>query len=232
MKNRAIIILVAVVVILIILLQNQCQQNVSLNETWQAALNDTISYYIDEQGRQTASILTLEGSLSDIKAINAGKDTTITRLQELLREANAIAATVSTVVTSVTDTTPTVIIRADTIIENGITFVWPVYKNHFKNQWWDLTITSGKDTSSIEGTVTNEFDVWFERKKRLFKPNQLTVKWRNNNPYSSTTELRSWSQSVKQKRFGLGIYAGYGITSDLKPRPSFGVGISYNLITF
>lgn len=34
------------------------------------------------------------------------------------------------------------------------------------------------------------------------------------------------------KRFGLGVFAGYGISTDLKPRPYLGAGIGWNLIRF
>lgn len=47
------------------------------------------------------------------------------------------------------------------------------------------------------------------------------------------TEIREITKSVKQKRFGLGINAGYEYDfKDKKFKPCVGVGISYNLVTF
>lgn len=47
------------------------------------------------------------------------------------------------------------------------------------------------------------------------------------------TETKEITKSVKQKRFGLGINAGYEYDfKDKKFKPCVGVGISYNLVTF
>lgn len=47
------------------------------------------------------------------------------------------------------------------------------------------------------------------------------------------TEIKEITKSVKPKRFGLGINAGYEYDfKDKKFKPCVGVGISYNLVTF
>ena len=57
----------------------------------------------------------------------------------------------------------------------------------------------------------------------------------SDNPYLKITDIKSMKFDLpKPKKFGLGVFAGYGITvaGEVRAAPMIGVGLNYNLIMF
>ena len=72
-----------------------------------------------------------------------------------------------------------------------------------------------------------QYDIWISG----FEANLDSAKVYQQTKYVTVT--KEITKSVKQKRFGLGINAGYEYDfKDKKFKPCVGVGFSYNLVTF
>ncbi len=100
---------------------------------------------------------------------------------------------------------------------------------HFKG-----TIYTDKFTLD-EIKVPNKQTIAFGYKKvNLFK-RELRAEITNTNPFIQITNVGSYSEKVKEKRFGLGAYVGYGaiyVKGQVFAGPSVGFALSYNFIVF
>src|SRR5690606_24173390 len=89
---------------------------------------------------------------------------------------------------------------------------------------------TGVKINQIEIPNTLSFVIG-EKKMGLFK-SVLQIEAVNSNPYIKTTGLDSYIYTQKQKRFGLSIYAGYGLNANFTATPQVGIGLSYQLLSF
>ncbi len=54
----------------------------------------------------------------------------------------------------------------------------------------------------------------------------------NSNPYIQTTDLSTQVVTERVKRFGIGVYAGYGLGTNFTLAPQVGIGVSWDLLRF
>ncbi len=88
--------------------------------------------------------------------------------------------------------------------------------------------TSNQFGLEIEGLTFQNTQRLVTGVKRGFFNDKLTTSVTNSNPHIETTEIITQETSVRRKRFGLGVFAGF----DIKLEPIYGVGGSYQFIQF
>jgi len=79
---------------------------------------------------------------------------------------------------------------------------------------------------------TIRLDVWTGQARKI---KEYTTIITSDNPYLDVIDIRSQKFDLpRQKRYGVGIMVGYGITSrePMKPSVMVGIGLSYNFIRF
>jgi len=159
--------------------------------------NDVITKYRDDLGREVSEKRVVLAGYNILKTLNAEKDDRIAKLQDVVNRKTETATIIRT------ETKIIEVIKTDTFVidNNG----YPVYKFTKKDKWVDIKGKAGVDSTQLNILVTNEYAITQEWKRRgLFKPKDLIVKVRNENPYTSTVELTSYK--VKQKKQRKGLY--------------------------
>lgn len=108
----------------------------------------------------------------------------------------------------------------------------PTYKSEFNNEWLKYSINSSFDSTSLDLKVKNKYSIVLgSEKKNIFSKRVPFATITNYNPYSFTTDTRTYQVKMKTKRFTFGVQAGYGITNS-GLGPYFGVGGGYTLLRF
>lgn len=182
------------------------------------SLNDSISYYRDVEGILHSKISVIE---DDYFLKLKLKDKEIVELQDLVKKyKNVKSATIIKTETKIVEkiVNKTVL---DTISNT------PIYESSFNLKdyiWGD--IVAKKDTTDIKINIKNDFNIVTYKER-----GKLVLDVSDKNPYSVTKVQRSYINLPKQKRFGLGVNAGYGISkSGLSPY--IGLGVNYNILNF
>lgn len=121
----------------------------------------------------------------------------------------------------------------------NITYVnndsFPTYDTRYLDDWLDYTIIAKKDSITLDFSLINSFDVVVGTEPQgFFKPDKPFVTITNKNPYTKTTDMRTYSVKMpKPKRLGIGVSAGYGFhvgSGGVSHGLNISVGLNYNII--
>jgi hypothetical protein len=230
--------LLACIVIIIILSITTCNssQRAGVAENNLLALNDTVTYYKDSEGRTVAQKRVLEVNNKTLIQLNSDKDSMLLILQKLVKEnKNTTSASVIKIITKETGAGVTVV--RDTIVYDSIKMVYeyPTYYYSFGGEYLTGDIEMSEDTTKWDIKFHNYVTVSHEYKKNgFFKPKYPVVKVTSLNPYSSIEDIASYTVPAKKDfRIGIGPMIGYGISiPDFKPQGFIGVGVTYSVIKF
>mgnify|MGYP001691746864 FL=1 len=180
-------------------------------------LNDSLRSYRDKEGKMISRISSIEvDNMSFFKQLEV-KDKTIQELQKLVKKGTFAASIIKT------ETKVDTVFRT-TKIKDTVNIT---YETDFDVQGWIWgTVAMNRDTTSLRVFTRDQYDI------RLSKEKDGTyIDVINHNPFSTTQEVRSVYKLPKQKKFGIGVNLGYGMTS-YGLSPYIGLGINYNLINF
>ena len=182
------------------------------------SLNDSIQYYKDSYNVLHSKISIIEAD--NFTKINS-KNKDIQELQELVkRYKNVQAATVIKTETKVVEKIVNKPIL-DTISKET------AYYSKFDLEgfvWGE--IIAKKDSTDLILNIRNDFNIVSHYEK-----GKLVLDVSDKNPYSITKSQRSYINLPKQKKWGLGISAGYGANKN-GLSPYIGLGVNYNLLSF
>lgn len=181
------------------------------------ALQSEVKYTKDKLGQEVATRKAVEARNDEIKEQLWIKDDSLSTMIAKYKEAKATVKTVT-------------VFRVDTV---KIPFENPV-DYEFNRDWQKLNLhykISGVATNL--GITINELELKNTQRvvigvERGFFKTQYSASVTNSNPYIKTTDLESQILTESVKRWGIGIFGGIDFTG----QPTFGAGISYNLIRF
>lgn len=232
-NNWMIALFIALALLALILSINKCNDNrleaKEANDLIEA-LNDSLHFFKDKSGNQTATIQTLKTKsgqdfikISTLNAEVKELQATVAKYKNKIK-APGSSVTNSTISTDVHTSNPTTIIKLDTVGK----YIYPTYTDTINNRWIKMDVTMDRNNSKFNLTVENTFSaVVGEYKKKPFV--EITL----DNPYSRVKKLRSYQVSMpKPKRWGLGISGGATLNSSFRPAPYLGVGLNYSFIRF
>ena len=182
------------------------------------SLNDSISYYRDVEGILHSKISVIE---DDYFLKLKLKDKEIVELQDLVKKYKNVKS--ATIIKTETKIVEKIVNKAvlDTISNT------PIYESSFNLKdyiWGD--IIAKKDTTDIKINIKNDFNIVTYKEK-----GKLVLDVSDKNPYSVTKAQKSYINLPKQKKFGLGINTGYGISKN-GLSPYIGLGVNYNILNF
>lgn len=221
-------------VILVLLLLQQCRKN---KET--RGINNTLTEELqtsrNNEGEHVAKMAAFQTRRAQDFVNFATRDSLTLALQKEVKDMKKYlkkqgSVTNITNITHVTAAAETEIIPTDD--KN-----FPNYKSKFNLDGWVYGETlATKDLTKLSLTVKNEYSVVVGSEKTGFlglgKRNPF-VQVTNKNPYTETKTLKSYQVKMPPpKRFGLGVFVGYGIGANLQVGPVIAVGGSFNLIRF
>lgn len=220
MKNKNLFIWLLIITITVIVIFNikSCNNTIKNNRLIES-LNDSISYYKDKNGILHSKISVIEVErMKDFTKLNL-TNKELKELQELVKKYKNVKS--ATIIKTETKVVEKIINKTilDTISNT------PIYKSNFNLKgyiWGD--IVAKKDTTDIKISIKNDFSIVTYKEK-----GKLILDVSDKNPYSITKTQRSYINIPKQKRWGLGINAGYGI-SNSGLSPYIGLGINYSIL--
>ena len=214
------IICIALIIIFIIFAFKRCKNDIRefSNIDKLESLTDSIKYYKDNYNVLHSRISIIEAdNFTKIKS----KDKDIQELQELVKKYKNVQA--ATVIKTETKVVEKIVNKPifDTVSRET------AYYSKFDLDgfvWGE--IIAKKDSTDLILNIRNDFNIVSHYDK-----GKLVLDVSDKNPYSITKSQRSYINLPKQKRWGLGINAGYGVSkSGLSPY--IGLGVNYNLINF
>lgn len=233
LRNYAL--LLAVVAILIVLLQRSCSKIQTVADLYEVS-QDSLQKSKNILGQEFAVIMAFKSSRDKDLLRLKMKDSTIQWLQNTVEDykGKLSAAIVVSNATTSRGTTPTVITKVDTVYQNGEVQLWPKYSTNWTGRWEEGYIEATKDSIFRVIRVKNEFEITVgEASNGWFRPRQSQVKVLNLNPNTLTQELRAFDVAHQEKRLGIGLHMGYGLTAGTSPQlsPYIGVGLDLRLIS-
>lgn len=214
------IICIVLIIIFIIFAFKRCKNDIRefSNIDKLESLTDSIKYYKDNYNVLHSRISIIEAdNFTKIKS----KDKDIQELQELVKKYKNVQA--ATIIKTETKVVEKIVNKPifDTVSRET------AYYSKFDLDgfvWGE--IIAKKDSTDLILNIRNDFNIVSHYDK-----GKLVLDVSDKNPYSITKSQRSYINLPKQKRWGLGINAGYGISkSGLSPY--IGLGVNYNLINF
>ena len=229
--NKERIILCSVIILLLLCLLfsiNRCsKKSVEVDNITNIleATNDTLITYRNEKGQLVSKIQVIEmQSEKDFASLNF-KDEEIVKLQSLVKSYEK----------KIKDGTGTyIVIEGETKYDTSYieVIVDPLsLQINVENEWIKCMASREDSIVDFSLSVRNEYELVLGEDKKLKK---LYAEVTNLNPYSSTSMMRVYqSNTIKKKRFGLGVSLG-GAIIPFKPyvTPYIGIGINYNIIQF
>ena len=182
-----------------------------------AAMNDSVTHWKDEFGREHAKVKVIESSNLDLFTKLETSNQTVKELQQLVLETkrDKKKIEVSTVVKTVT--------KIDTLIvkEKDST----LFK--LKDKYLDFVAEMKGDSlkTKIELTSYLKLTHRYER-KNIFSKKYLVVDAYEDNKYIRVEDVRSIRVPADKSRFIIGPYVGLNYNL----RPTFGIGLTYAII--
>jgi hypothetical protein len=185
------------------------------------SLSDTLLVWRDKDSLQHAKISVIETENTKLFTSLDLKEKELIELQNTVKKYEKRLKEQGSVTIFETKTKFDTIYQTD-IIDNSN------WCDTIKNNWIDVQYCRKDSIAYLGLTIRNDYEVIIGKEKKLTYAEII-----NKNPYSETTSARTYQvQLPKQKRFGVGLHIGTGLTHDLKFRTYIGIGLNYNVIEF
>jgi len=157
----------------------------------------------------------------ELKALNFKKVNEVTMLK----------AQVKLLLDSIKPDHPVIIVNCDTVIDQPVLYL-PVEFIAPKSEFYELKVSLNETAEMfVDLSVPLDMDIWsgVDKKTKEFKVVVSSL-----NPFVKINDIKSFKCDIPRpnKRFGIGIQAGYGITKEITLSPYIGIGLSYNLFRF
>ena len=111
----------------------------------------------------------------------------------------------------------------------------PTYKTSWSNEWDSGTVVATKDSIKHDYKIKNTFSVIVgDEKEGFWKPRKTVLTVKSLNPNTSTEKSQVFVVEKKEKKIGVGLVVGYGVSIDniSHLNPIIGIGISYSILRF
>lgn len=192
---------------------------------------DTLHRTRDELNREIVTTRAIVGAKYDLDIFANATDSSLRELARLVKR-NTQSATILNSETIIREVAP--VISVDSNFSYTYENYYPVYTADFDSEFLKGRIVASRDSIYPDIKVVDKLKLSHDwKRKSIFKPRELTVQAKNENPYTTITDLESFSVKVKPRRFGVGFHVGAGLdVQRFKFSPQIGVSLQYRLISF
>jgi hypothetical protein len=233
-----VILLVFAIIFIVLLLMKGCkaEQQLASNETMNIALKDSLKTWKDKEGNFKANITLLENENSQYFTNWTSADSTVAKLQKLVKQYESKIKERGSVAVINTDA------KIDIVAPSQVTgfttvhdTIYADYKSDFNIKGWVWgTVSATKDSTTIGMRFKEEIDVAIGTEKTGFlglgkgRPfAEVTL----HNPFNTVSTLRAYStKPAPAKRFGVGPVVAYGVGPGFIPGVFVGIGVNWNII--
>lgn len=195
MKPTERIIYIIIIFICFIGMYNGCTKNKQLQGLLISS-NDTLTKTINKQGQEKTVTDLLLGTVKDFKAMHEADSSSIGKLQKVVDKLTLSATYLNNVTGDKISSATQTIIQHDTVLKNGVNYVYPEYRDTIKNKWEDFKISANKDSFHLQYKVFNEFEIkqsW--QRNGIFKAKTPIAEITNLNPHTETLAYETFTLS-------------------------------------
>ena len=210
-----------ILVVVLLLFFLDCSNNASEKKRQQnnmEALNAELVISTSKLGQEVSSKSVLEVTLKELKDQYWIKDDSLKDLLRKYRKVN-VAAIIKT---------ETYIPSFQSDFETAIPGESFIRRWKKEDQWYSISGVVTNDFVRVDTLQMNNAQSLVIGTKKGFFNNTLTASITNSNPYFKTENLTTQVITQRNKRFGVGFFAGV----DILGKPTFGVGLNYSLFRF
>ena len=226
MKNLTIP-LIILSAVLSLLLFRQCDKTKTLKNEKQSVTNflkDSITFYKNELGQEVANKTALQGDKNTLETLLSKQIDSTGQLKRLVAKFRKVDAAGNITQVTKIDTIP---IPYEVPVPCDFEREWEKKDKYYSiNGFSDQ---NGITINSLEVPNTLSFAIG-KKKKGLFN-SEYVIEAVNSNPNIKLAGLDSYSIKVPQKRLGVSLFAGYGLSRD-GICPIAGIGLSYSIFRF
>lgn len=236
-KIKNVLLILGVIIIALLLIKGcNAEKQLASNETMNTALKDSVKTWKTKEGKFKASISLLQNQNSKYFTNWTSSDTTVAKLQKLVKQYENKIKHSGSVTTIGTDA------KIDIVAPSQVTSFTTIHDTVYANYTSDFNIKGwvwGKVSASKDSTVIGmrfkeEIDVVIGTEKTGFlglgkgKPfAEVTL----HNPFNAVSTLRAYSNKpLPNKKFGIGPVVAYGIGPGFVPGVFVGIGVNWNII--
>lgn len=226
MKLQTIIPYILAVVFLALFL-NTCREKREMQKEASNSFDffsDSIRYYKNELGQEIAVKTALQGEKSALEVLLSKQIDSTGQLKALVKKFRKVDAAGN--ITTIT--------KFDTIrIGYEIPVPCEFHRDWSENtKWYKIAGSSNQNGITINSLeVPNTLSFAIGKRKKGWFNSEYVIEAVNSNPNIKTKGLDAYSVKVPQKRLGVSIFAGYGLSKD-GISPIAGIGLSYQLLRF
>lgn len=219
---------ISIILILLVISLKQCNTNKDFKQKLylnNEARLDTIEYYTNKLGLEVAEKKAFQTTLKERELLISDVLNENEQLKQQIKEFKKP--------TSASSNTTTIEVKnIDIKFANAIPY-------SFEREFKKLT-----NNYSLYGKV-NQFGIYDFRflatnkqtlvtgiKKTGLFSSDFTSELINSNPIFRTTDMTNIDFTNSKKRFGISLFGGYVLTSNLQLTPAIGVGVSYDFFRF
>lgn len=210
-----------IAVIFLLLFLRQCERTrdaESRSDTTIEYLTDGISYYKNRHGQEVAVRAAIAGEKKELELLLQNTSEQLADLAKRYRELQAAGEVGQN-------------IRIDTVhIGYEVPVPCEFFRNWTKSVQNQYTISGTADQHGItidSLLIPNTLSFVVGKEKGKFTFSAI-----NSNPLIKTTSLDAYTLDIPQRRFGISVFAGYGLSSNFQFTPILGVGVTYDLFQF
>jgi hypothetical protein len=232
------VLLVFLVLVVIFFLMKGCkaEQQLASNDTMNTTLKDSMKTWKTKEGYFKASITLLENQNSKYFTNWTSSDSTVAKLQKLVKKYESQIKNGGSVTTIGTDANINIVVPTKTLEYVTVhDTVYAIYKSDFniKNWVWG-EISASKDSTTIGMRFKEEIDVVIGTEKTGFLglgKGKSFAEVTLHNPFNTVSTLKAYSNKpVPAKRFGVGPTVSYGVGPGFVTGIFVGIGVNWNII--
>jgi len=154
---------------------------------------DTLHQTRNDLNQQVTTTALLYGSVSDLKKLHASDSSALSKLQQMVDKLT-ISATYLSTITGNTIYSATTVIQRDTILKDGVSYLYPEYRDTISNKWENFIMAANKDSFKLQYKLFNEFELKQSWKKNgIFKRRTPIAEITNLNPNTETKEFKTFT---------------------------------------
>jgi hypothetical protein len=224
-NNKILYIIIILLLVLVTIIFNKGNKEQEYKD-FNKVLIDSVRVFRDKSNRQVAKIKSFESENIKFFTQIKTKDSQILELQETIKSNKKYIKNQGSITNFVTLTKIDTVIKTKIIYQNSDT-TNPIYTSKFDlNGWAKGTIEARFDKTLLDLQIKNKYSLVVGKEPQgLFKKTVPFAMVTNHNPYTETTEMRTYQVKLpKPKKWCIGPFAGYN------GKVIVGIGVGYILV--
>lgn len=236
-EKQYIPVILTIIILFLLLIFKDCKNNkLKTSNNLLTELNDNLIIKINKDKSKTAIINTFKTDNVKLFLKIKSKDSVIIALQKALQENKNLVknnGSITIINTSTKyDGTSTSSISILPVINGDSLKIYPTYTSFNKDTTWiKYKIIANKDSINLNIKMKDKFTLILGEKRIGIFKKQLITKLDSKNPFTDIDALRSIEVKDNRKNnfIGIGIQAGYGITTK-GLSPYLGIGVNFKIL--